>query len=91
MDFVNKNFSGVFKIAIGIIVFMLFIQILGPVVLIGVVLWAFSKVIKKIKNWKNQKDIKKEEFETNRTGYYEEKDEFDLSEKKIVDVDYKEV
>ncbi|AKN30736.1 hypothetical protein Ccar_07760 [Clostridium carboxidivorans P7] len=90
MDFVNKNFSGMFKIAIGIIVFVLFIRILPWVALIGLVLWAFSKVIKKIKSWKNQKNIKEETFERNST-IYDEKDEFDLSEKKIVDVDYKEV
>lgn len=90
MDFVNKNFSGIFKIAIGIIVFVLFIRILPWVALIGLVFWACRKMIKKFKNWKNQKDIKAEAFERNST-IYDEKDEFDLSEKKIVDVDYKEI
>lgn len=90
MDFVNKNFSGIFKIAIGIIVFMLLIKILPWVALIGGILWISSKAVKKFKNWKNKKEENKEVFQTNST-VYDEKDEFDLSERKIVDVDYKEV
>lgn len=90
MDFVNKNFSGIFKIAIGIIVFMLLIKILPWVALIGGILWISSKAVKKFKNWKNKKEESKEVFETNST-VYDEKDEFDLSERKIIDVDYKEI
>ncbi|AKA68433.1 MULTISPECIES: hypothetical protein [Clostridium] len=90
MDFVNKNFSGIFKIAIGIIVFMLLIKILPWVALIGGILWISSKAVKRFKNWKNKKEVNKEVFETNST-VHDEKDEFDLSERKIIDVDYKEV
>lgn len=90
MDFVNKNFSGIFKIAIGIIIFMLLIKILPWVALIGGILWISSKAVKKFKNWKNKKEVNKEVFETN-SKVYDEKDEFDLSERKIIDVDYKEV
>ncbi len=92
MDFVNKNFSGVFKIIIGVIVFMLFIKILPWIAVGGVLIWLLTKIIKKFKNWKhgNGDKFEKEDVEINST-VYTEKDEFDLSEKKIVDVDYKEV
>jgi uncharacterized membrane protein len=90
MDFVNKNFSGVFKIIVGVIVFLLFIKVVPWIALGGLVIWAITKIIKHFKRWKQGNGFKKEEVKINNT-VYDEKDEFDFSEKKIVDVDYKEV
>lgn len=90
MDFVNKNFSGVFKIIIGVIIFVLFIRVLPWIALVGLVIWAITKIVKYFKNWKHGNRFKKEEVEINST-IYDGKDNFDLSEKKIVDVEYKDV
>ncbi|NMM62730.1 hypothetical protein HBE96_08475 [Clostridium sp. P21] len=90
MDFINKGFSSVFKIAIGLIIFIVLIRILPWIALVAAGIWGISKVVKSFKSWKSGDNIRREEVKTH-SNISNEKDEFDFSEKKIVDVDYKEV
>ncbi len=89
MDFANKSFSGVFKIIIAIIVITLFMRVLPWVLAVGIIVWAVTKVVKYFRNWKNKKNIVEEKVDVNST-IYDERDEFDFSEKKIIDVEYKD-
>ncbi|MDW8802298.1 hypothetical protein P8V03_14175 [Clostridium sp. A1-XYC3] len=88
MDFVNKNFSGAFKIVFGILAIFVLIRIIPLLVVAGIAIWGGAKGIKYFKSWKNRKINKKEKT----VDYVNvEKEFFDLSDKKIVDVDYEEL
>lgn len=87
MDFAGKNFTMICKIILAFIIISVFIRIIPLLVVAGIVLFFIFKIRKYFKNKKNpivrsenKHNIDKDKFEP-----------FDISHKKIIDVDYCEV
>ncbi|WP_373844905.1 hypothetical protein [Clostridium sp.] len=86
MDFAGKNFAVVFKVILAIIILTVFIRIVPLLAVAGVLLF----LILKVRKYKNKKG---HTFEAqNKQNIKNDKEEpFDLSHKKVIDVDYCEV
>ncbi|WP_368490503.1 hypothetical protein [Clostridium sp. BJN0013] len=87
MDFAGKNFAVVCKIILTLIIVSVFIRIVPLLAITGVLLFLILKVKKYFKNKKNYvfKNQNKQNIKKDR------EEPFDLSYKKIIDVDYHEV
>jgi hypothetical protein len=90
MDFVNRNFSGAFKIVIAIMAVFVFIRILPPLLLLGFIAWAGFKTVKYFKTRGKKKASKYEKMNVN-TNINDEDDPFDFTGKNVVDVEYEEI
>ncbi len=90
MDFINRNFSGMFKIIIIIAAVLIFIRIFPLLIVAGVVAWGGIKLVNYIKSYKGIKISKREKVNT-KTEAYEQQNYYDFSNKNVVDVEYEEV
>lgn len=90
MDFINRNFSGMFKTIIIIAAVLVFVRIFPLIILVGLVGWGGHKAINYIKTYKSEKiGRKRKADDKNKT--YEQQNYYDFSNKKVIDVDYEEV
>lgn len=91
MDFVNKNFSGAFKIVLAIIAVIVFIRILPLLLLVGFIAWAGFKTVKYFKTRGKKKASKYEKMDVNTSINDEDDNPFDFTGKNVVDVQYEEI
>ena len=90
MDFINRSFSGTFKIILTIIAVLIFIRIIPLLVVVGFIAWAGVKGMKYFNSRKYKRANKHENMDVN-SSMYAEKDSFDFTDKNIVDVEYEEI
>lgn len=93
MDFINKRFSSflgvIFYAVIVIVVIRFFIYMLPFVMIVSLVGWLSIKGFRIIKNWNSKR--KNGGNIVNNVDIIEKDDLDDLSNKKIIDVDYTDV
>lgn len=90
MDFVNKNFSGTFKIIIAIAAMFVFIKILPLLLIVGLIAWTGFKGVRYFKAGAHKKVNKHEKMDVS-TNIDGNGDPFDFTGKNIVDVEYEEI
>ncbi|WML33854.1 hypothetical protein [Clostridium sp. OS1-26] len=90
MDFINRNFSGMFRTIIIIAAVLIFIRIFPWLIAVGVVAWGGIKLVNYIKSYKDVKTRKREKVDT-KSKAYEQQNYYDFSNKNVVDVEYEEV
>lgn len=90
MDFINRNFSGMFKTIIIVAAVLIFIRIFPWLIAVGVVAFGGIKLVKYIKSYKDVKIKKREKVDT-KSKAYEQQNYYDFSNKNVVDVEYEEV
>lgn len=86
MDFAGKSFAVVFKVILAIIILAVVIRIVPLLAMAGILLF----LILKVKKYKNKKSYTFE-GQNERNIKNNEEEPFDLSHKKVIDVDYCEV
>ncbi|KZL91228.1 hypothetical protein [Clostridium magnum] len=90
MDFVNKNFSGTFKIIIAIAAMFVFIKILPLLLIVGLIAWTGFKGVRYFKARAHKKVNKHEKMDVS-TNIDGNGDPFDFTGKNVVDVEYEEI
>lgn len=90
MEFISKGFSSVFKIILAIAAVIIFVRFIPLLIFIGAAIYGGSKLMKYIKKSKGEK-IDKKERNNIKSEIYEEQNYYDLSNKKVIDVEYEEV
>lgn len=90
MDFINRNFSGMFRTIIIIAAVLIFIRIFPWLIAIGVVAWGGLKLVTYIKSYKGIKFNKREKVNT-KSKACEQQNYYDFSNRNVVDVEYEEV
>ena len=93
MDTINKRFSSmlsiIFYVAIVLVVIYFFVQLLPFILLLGILGWIGFKGVRIIKNWNSKR--KNGGNIVNNADITEDNDLDDLSNKKVIDVDYTDV
>ncbi|MBV7274041.1 hypothetical protein I6U48_14130 [Clostridium sp. PL3] len=90
MEFISKGFSSVFKIILAIAAVIIFIKSIPLLIFVGAAIYGGSKLMKYIKKNNGEKIHKKEKNNT-KSEIYEEQNYYDLSNKKVIDVEYEEI
>ena len=93
MDFIVKRFNSLFSIAISAIIILgimfLFAKLFFPVLIIGLVIWMFLKVVKTLKSFSGKKDNVITSM--NDAEVHSNVDSNEFTNGEIIDVDYKEL
>jgi hypothetical protein len=86
MDIVYRKFLPVLKLLIVLVLISIFMRILPILVIAGAVSWGIFKLVRYFKS------IEKDSFQNAKKEMkYDTEDEFNLQNKKVVDVDYENV
>lgn len=90
MEFINKGFSSVFKIVLAIAAVIILVKSIPLLIFVGVAVYGGNKLMKYINKRKSEKVVK-EERNNIKNETYEQQNYYDLSNKKVIDVEYEEV
>lgn len=90
MEFINRNISNVFKIMLAIVAVIILIKAIPLLIFVGAVVYGGNKLLNYIRKRKSEK-VSQTERNNIKSKVYEEENYYDLSSKKIIDVEYEEI